>query len=240
MVSMIGTIAERTECGNLEARVAQSGWSMAMVERRKVRRIATSTPERITWPATLEMARCLAEQVGNDLAKSAKHRGQDAHRLYRATQRAVLQSLVESLSNGQEAKAARSHANGTLGTMHELPSLDHSAIGSLYEALLSLHPVFDVRGAFSVKSGSGHARKSSGSYYTPAGVVERILDLTLTPALREAAREGGAKGILRLRVCDPSCGTGNFVLAAARRVAEFLARARRARNPPHRGCWQAA
>ena len=87
---------------------------MAMVERRKVRRIATSTPERITWPATLEMARCLAEQVGNDLAKSAKHRGQDAHRLYRATQRAVLQSLVESLTNGQEAKAARSHANGTL------------------------------------------------------------------------------------------------------------------------------
>lgn len=105
----------------------------------------------------------------------------------------------------------------------------------MYEALLSLHPSVDAQGRFRLEEGRGSARKSSGSYYTPAEVVDRMLDLTLMPTLREAARRGGERGILSVRICDPSCGTGNFVIAAARRMGRFLAMARTALRPPGPG-----
>jgi SAM-dependent methyltransferase len=54
-------------------------------------------------------------------------------------------------------------------------------------------------------------RKTSGSFYTPAWLVDRLLEETLAPLLRP--RE-------RVRVLDPACGTGAFLVPAVRRIAE--------------------
>lgn len=64
-------------------------------------------------------------------------------------------------------------------------------------------------------------RKRSGAYYTPPDVVERLLDLALEPILAERQRRGiGA--VRTIRVIDPACGSGNFLVAAAARIASCL------------------
>lgn len=54
-------------------------------------------------------------------------------------------------------------------------------------------------------------RKTAGAYYTPGWLVEHVLEQALVPVLREGERA---------RVLDPACGTGAFLVPAARRVAE--------------------
>ncbi|RYE78992.1 MAG: hypothetical protein EOO74_04440, partial [Myxococcales bacterium] len=56
-------------------------------------------------------------------------------------------------------------------------------------------------------------RRSGGVFYTPAHLVEQLLDLTLEPLLAEASDP------LALRILDPSCGAGLFLAAAAERIA---------------------
>jgi hypothetical protein len=66
-------------------------------------------------------------------------------------------------------------------------------------------------------------RKQTGTYYTPAVLVECLLDHALEPALDHAcAQADPAAALLRLRICDPACGSGRFLVAAARRVAARL------------------
>ena len=68
------------------------------------------------------------------------------------------------------------------------------------------------------------SRHRSGSWYTPADVVERLLDITLEPLLDARAGQG-ADAISAIRVLDPACGDGAFVSAAAARIACALERA---------------
>src|SRR5207245_8447245 len=98
-------------------------------------------------------------------------------------------------------------------------------LGSVYEALLELHPEVNVdAAAFDLKTGNGHERKKSGSYYTPSSLIQCLLDSSLDPVLAEAARSHSAEAaILNLKVCDPACGSGHFLVAAAHRIAKRLA-----------------
>jgi len=103
-------------------------------------------------------------------------------------------------------------------------------LGSVYEGLLELVPmrtdhgrVFAFAGAAEAK---GNARKISGSYYTPDSLVQALLDSALDPVLDRAEAEGGAEAILTLNVIDPACGSGHFLLGAARRMATRVAQLR--------------
>lgn len=100
-------------------------------------------------------------------------------------------------------------------------------LGSVYEGLLELVPVREDEGrTFSFAGGAearGNARKVSGSYYTPDSLVQCLLDSALDPVLERAEAEGGADGILDLNVIDPACGSGHFLLGAARRMATRVA-----------------
>ncbi len=74
---------------------------------------------------------------------------------------------------------------------------------------------------------SRRERKRNGSFYTPPDVVERLLDGALEPAIAnalEATPDDPAGALLGLRVIDPACGTGHFLLAAGRRLARHLIR----------------
>jgi hypothetical protein len=68
----------------------------------------------------------------------------------------------------------------------------------------------------------GHERKATGSYYTPPELVERLLDSALEPVLDQTQDRPGA--LLAVTVCDPACGAGHFLVAAARRIARRLPR----------------
>jgi hypothetical protein len=110
--------------------------------------------------------------------------------------------------------------------------------GSVYESLLELVPVIgaDLR-TFSFAGedeSAGNARKTSGSYYTPDSLVQQLLDTTLEPVVADrmaAQPEQQAQAILNITVVDPACGSGHFLLGAARRLAGHLARVRAGGTP---------
>ena len=75
----------------------------------------------------------------------------------------------------------------------------------------------------------GNARKVSGSYYTPDALVKLLLDSTLDPVLDAAEARNGVDPvaeILKLSIIDPACGSGHFLLGAARRAAARIAKHR--------------
>lgn len=99
--------------------------------------------------------------------------------------------------------------------------------GSVYESLLEIRPRLTASGVFALDSGAkGNKRKTTGSYYTPDSLVETLLDSALDPILNKAEANRGAEGILDLKVIDPACGSGHFLLGAARRMADRVAELR--------------
>ncbi len=101
-------------------------------------------------------------------------------------------------------------------------------LGSIYEGLLELHPRMNKEaGTFELDTAPGHERKTTGSYYTPTSLVDCLLDSALNPILDEACRKSDPEvAVLQLKVCDPACGSGHFLVAAARRIAKRLASVR--------------
>lgn len=95
------------------------------------------------------------------------------------------------------------------------------AIASCYERLLQLTPTLVDSGPLTLTPGRGSRRKTSGAYFTPQVVIESMLNLALDPLI-----ENAGENLLDLRICDPSAGAGHFLAAAARRIAEALARTR--------------
>ncbi len=110
--------------------------------------------------------------------------------------------------------------------------MDTEELGSVYESLLELHPIIDVNNWNFFFAGNDHnirgsKRKLTGSYYTPPSLVSEIIRSTLEPVIQQAivsSPDNASAAILALKVIDPACGSGHFLLAAARRLAEEIAR----------------
>lgn len=112
-------------------------------------------------------------------------------------------------------------------------AMETQELGSVYESLLELQPQLGDDGktlvfASETSEQKGNQRKTTGSYYTPDSLVQLLLDTTLNPVLdvHEAKASDPAEELLKLTVIDPACGSGHFLLAAARRIATRVARHR--------------
>ncbi|MEU2238365.1 DNA methyltransferase [Streptomyces sp. NPDC018338] len=124
--------------------------------------------------------------------------------------------------------------------------LDAEELGSIYESLLELVPQHSaVDRTFELVELAGNTRKTTGSYYTPSSLIDCLLDSALDPVIDDAVKRGEqaatvagepdpsnaiVRELLSLTVCDPACGSGHFLVAAARRIAKRVA-AVRERNP---------
>jgi len=91
-------------------------------------------------------------------------------------------------------------------------------LGAVYETLLDYQPRIDSRPEHHASAmrvtltpGSG-IRKSTGTFYTPQPIADYVVRRTLAPLVRDATPEQ----ILRLRIVDPSMGSGAFLVAACR------------------------
>ncbi|PZG51464.1 restriction endonuclease [Spongiactinospora gelatinilytica] len=121
-------------------------------------------------------------------------------------------------------------------------------LGSIYESLLELIPKHSgVDRTFELVNRLGNDRKKTGSYYTPSSLIETLLDSTLDPVIDDAQKRGEIKAsaagepdasdrivteLLSLTVCDPACGSGHFLVAAARRIAKRVAAVREGNPEP--------
>ena len=116
-------------------------------------------------------------------------------------------------------------------------ALDVEELGSVYESLLEFHPAIDPdsAGRLGFQLIAGSERKTTGSYYTPPELVGELIKSALEPVIAERMKTSPAKqekALLSIRVCDPACGSGHFLLAAARRIGKELARVRTGEDEP--------
>lgn len=109
-------------------------------------------------------------------------------------------------------------------------AMETEELGSVYESLLELQPQLGEDGrtlvfASDAAEQKGNQRKTTGSYYTPDSLVQALLDTALDPVLDKTETEADdpEAALLNLSVIDPACGSGHFLLAAARRIATRVA-----------------
>jgi hypothetical protein len=111
-------------------------------------------------------------------------------------------------------------------------------IGSIYESLLDFSPrVFageqEVEGE-RVPSNTffldprGAGRKTTGSYYTHPRLIDELIKSALKPVVEKKLANAldKEKALLSIKVCDPACGSGAFLIAANNYLARELARLR--------------
>jgi hypothetical protein len=116
--------------------------------------------------------------------------------------------------------------------------METEELGSVYESLLELTPRASAsEKTFSFAEGAeakGNARKTSGSYYTPDSLVQRLLDSTLDLVIDDTVAKNPGResdALLELDIIDPAVGSGHFLLAAARRLAARIAQLRSPGSP---------
>jgi hypothetical protein len=154
-----------------------------------------------------------------------------------------------ALSNEQLLTAIRSLSRVRDKSANRWRRIDYrnlgaEELGAIYESLLELVPDRDSQYTFMLRDAAGNDRKSTGSYYTPTSLIDCLLDSTLDPVLDDATKQADiaatasgtdasaaiAEALLSVTVCDPACGSGHFLVAAARRIAKRVA-AVREHNP---------
>ncbi len=134
-------------------------------------------------------------------------------------------------------------------------------LGSVYESLLELHPILNADAAtFDMQTGAGNERKTTGSHYTHPELVKELIESALEPVIAERldkVTRGHAPAdkvkvdlavtlspphlvtvsdlehaLLNIKICDPACGSGHFLVAAAYRLARRLASVRTGDDEP--------
>lgn len=107
---------------------------------------------------------------------------------------------------------------------------DADTVASIEAALA---PIADERG-----SPRGHAvsagtpilqptdeRRRTGSHYTPRSLTEPIVRQALEPAFARLGADATPDEVLSLKVCDPACGSGAFLVEATRQIGTRLVQA---------------
>lgn len=115
--------------------------------------------------------------------------------------------------------------------------LEAEHLGSVYEGLLGVR-VEIVRGeSLSLVIEPVLARRRLGAHYTARSITEVMVERTLAPLL---PADASPEAVLALRLCDPAMGSGAFLVAACRMLAERLVRAwERAGSAPARASEEA-
>jgi len=111
-------------------------------------------------------------------------------------------------------RLATTTAPGGERTRIRYSDLDVEQLGAVYERVLEYEPIDAGEGPRLTHTRD--ARRSSGTFYTPRLVTAFLVRQTLEPLVR--GRTAGE--ILRLRILDPAMGSGAFLVAACRYLAD--------------------
>lgn len=119
------------------------------------------------------------------------------------------------------APAEAEGAGGARGGRRRIAYADLGVeqLGAVYERVLEYEAVRSTGGL--QLSRTSHTRKATGSFYTPRSLTDFLVRRTLAPLVSGKS----ASGILSLRIVDPAMGSGAFLVAACRYLAEAIERA---------------
>ncbi len=132
---------------------------------------------------------------------------------------------------------------------YDFSTLTQDILGVAYEQFLA-HELVISAGTVQVLDNQ-ETRKREGVFYTPEYIVEhivrRVLEPQVKPHLDEAldrladddypAAHHAARRILNVRVVDPACGSGSFLLGAYTYLTEALERYNRAAQERYQKSW---
>ncbi len=68
----------------------------------------------------------------------------------------------------------------------------------------------------------GPERRRTSSHYTPRSLSEPIVRKTLDPLIKAMGEKPSSEAILSLKICDPAMGSGAFLVAACRYLADHV------------------
>ncbi len=129
------------------------------------------------------------------------------------------------------------------GVIHRVSyaDLDVVEVGAIYESLLentpritnapeSINNVEFPANSF-ILDPTALTRKTTGSYYTQQALIQELIKSALEPVITDRLLDVGdqraqEEALLAIRVCDPACGSGAFLIAACNHLGERLARIR--------------
>lgn len=147
----------------------------------------------------------------------------------------VLLECIKSLNEFEYTKKNRVLIN--------FRSLDVEELGSIYEGLLELAPVIHTDSRhYEFTYEKGNERGSSGSHYTPEGLVKPLIQHSLEYLIEERVQpfykgkttaDAAIQSLLSLKVADVACGSGHILLSAARRIAHEVARIESGEQQPN-------
>ena len=215
-------------------RIYREGYSVGRLRELAIRRSASEGPYGDLWQ-TQKLMFLQLDQVSSPLGLPGLG-GLFAKRQCKALEQC-------ELANRYLLRAIRAigwfQAGDTL-TRVNYRDLNTEELGSVYEGLLELHPQLERAGGswqLSYGGGAGSDRKTTGSYYTPDQLVQLLIVSALLPVIADRLSKASTpqekeKALLAIRVLDPACGSGHFLLAAARRLALELARIRAGDEEP--------
>ncbi len=130
---------------------------------------------------------------------------------------------------GKRAQWLRDRTDRALTDTVRRPVAAASTVADLHAAL---QPVIDAAATPDIVPGGAlvlqpsEARRRSGSHYTPRELTEPIVRTALEPILARLRGPGGEPpnptAILDLKVCDPTMGSGAFLVEACRQLGDAL------------------
>ena len=117
--------------------------------------------------------------------------------------------------------------------------LEKAAAGRIVEAVNGAKTAEDARASLEALSGRiperagagtlviqpGPERRRTSSHYTPRELTEPVVARTLDPLIKAMGGSPSSESLLRLVVCDPAVGSGAFLVAACRYLADRVVEA---------------
>ena len=91
------------------------------------------------------------------------------------------------------------------GYRYDFSAISTDVLGGIYEQYLGY-----VQGKVQNDEKKKSKRKSQGIYYTPKYIVEYLVKQTLGEVLKKAKK----KDLARIKILDPACGSGSFLISA--------------------------
>ena len=130
----------------------------------------------------------------------------------------IISQLKYQLLSQLPTEAKKLQMSITPELLNGFHAIDAESLGRITEEMQSIDWIASSIG--DVKSDQQSSiRRITGSYYTPAVLVEFSLKQTFDSYVKKLRKNKDMQSLQKLNICDPACGAGAFLLAVAERIA---------------------